>query len=261
MKNIMVTALLFAAVILSISGCKKNPVVPSSAVPAALSVPSYPLTILVDDCEDNDNVDALGGYWFTFDDTKASTFGKSSVIPRNGAQYTMSFVGPDWETVKNGPNAYCARMQGTVMKWNSTYTAFIGEGIQMGPVENPRDLSNFTGIRFWAKAGATDTVGKYRLSFKSHASINPDPASFDYFGVTFTPGTKWQLYDYKLSDFALTPGFSNIPGSFTYDTYKLASMGNVTDIQIQTKNDVSSAAKGYTWNVDFWIDNILLYRD
>ena len=261
MKNILVIVLSLATTILFISGCKKNPVIPSSAVPAALSVPSYPLTVLIDDCEDNDNVNALGGYWFTFDDTKATSFGKSSVIPRNGALYTMSFVGPDWDAVKNGPNAYCARMQGTVMKWNNDYTAFIGEGIQMGPVENPTDLNNFTGIRFWAKKGATDTVGTYRISFKTPSSINSKPSSYDYFGYNFNPGTDWSLQDIKFNTLGLS--FSTFPEPFTdIDGYEHASLGNVTDIQIQTKNTVTPLdPKGFTWVSDLYIDNITLYRE
>ena len=199
-KKLMVI-LLTAVSFVIFGGCKKNPVVPVSALPAPLAVPAYPLSVTFEDCEDNDNVDNFGGFWFTYDDTKAPNFGKSVVYPRNGAQYTMARVGPDWDSIHNGPNIYAAEMTGIVQEWNKPYVAFIGEGIQMGPTENPTNLSNFTGMSFWAKVGPTDTImqnnglnnGVYRIALKTPITINPDMTQYDYYGVAFAPTTLLSL--------------------------------------------------------------------
>jgi hypothetical protein len=262
-KKYLYMAAVIAVISLALlsAGCKKNPV--PTSYPTALALPAYPLSVVIDDCDDNDNVDAWGGYWFTYDDNKTPNFGKSTVYPRNGAAYTMSAVGPDWDSVANGPNVYAARMYGTVEEWTKPYVAFIGEGIQMSPMENPQDFSNFTGIKFWAKVGSDDQIGDYRISFKTSTDVCPDASAYDYFGVIFHPTTTWKLYDYKFKDDFILSYNNGLPPAYsTVDEYKAASMKNVTDIQLQTKNNIpQTPTKGKSYTADFWVDNIYLYRN
>ena len=270
-KKLIISLLAFSFILFN--GCKKNPVVPAAALPAPLAAPSYPLSVVFEDCEDNDNVDNFGGFWFTYDDTKAPNFGKSVVYPRNGALYTMARVGPDWDSVHYGPNIYAAEMTGTVYEWKKPYVAFIGEGIQMGPTENQTNLYNFTGMSFWAKVGPTDqihTAGPYRIALKTPITINPDMTLYDYYGYTFTPSTTWTQYNVTFaSDFVLafsaTPPPQYQPGGSIgggEPQYRIDSMKNVTDIQIQTDNPIPQTPDPtVSFNVDFWIDNIVLYRN
>lgn len=235
---------------LFIQSCKDlNPEIPASKLPAATSLPVLPLEVKVDDCDDNDNVNAWGGFWFTYDDTKAPNFGISEVNPRNGAAFTMSYVGPDWPGGP-GSNLWAARMWGKVKRGLTGFAyPLIGMGSGLSPQEEPQDLSNFTGIKFWAKRGATDTVIIYRISFK-HANI-PDPSKYDSYGYAFMPPTSWTQYNVKFSQFTQQ--------SWSLPLDKMESLKVVQGIQIQTKNP--DPAPGQEFISDIWIDNIVLYRE
>ncbi len=246
-ENLIIFVILLFVVI---TGCKDlNPEIPASKLPAATSLPVFPLEVKVDDCDDNDNVNAWGGFWFTYDDTKAPNFGISEVNPRNGAAFTMSYVGPDWPGGP-GSNLWAARMWGKVKRGLTGFAyPLIGMGTGLSPQEEPKDLSNFTGIKFWAKRGTVDTVVYYRISFK-HANIT-NPAVQDAYGFIFSPTTSWTLFNIKFSQFTQQ--------SWSQPLDKMESLRLVQGIQIQTKN--TDPLPGQEFISDIWIDNIVLYRD
>ncbi len=236
--------------ILIMQGCKDlNPEIPASKLPAATTLPVLPLEVKVDDCDDNDNVNAWGGFWFTYDDTKAPNYGISEVNPRNGAQFTMSYVGPDWPGGP-GSNLWAARMWGKVIRGMTGFAyPLIGMGTGLSPQEEPQDLSNFTGIKFWAKRGTEDTVMSYRISFK-HANIT-DPSKQDAYGFIFYPPTSWTQFNIKFSQFTQQ--------SWSQPLDKMESLRLVQGIQIQTKNP--DPPPGGSYISDLWIDSIALYRE
>jgi hypothetical protein len=284
-----------AAVIVAVIffyGCSKVAPLAASSVPAAVAAPIYPLSVVIDDCDDNDNVDKWGGYWFTYDDTKSPNFGKSLVYPRNGALFTMVPVGPDWDTLKNGPNAYAAEIYGLVIRganpgnggasdiptptkpyppYDFPYP-FIGCGVGLNSANNPQNLTNFSGLRFWCKRGATDTIGTYRVSFQSSNVTNT--AKQDYYGFTFAvpppdpvnPKNNWHLVDVRFNTLKAEP-----PGvitglisqqAWTWPLDKTTCMSLVQALQFQTKKaDPSYSLVEVDEPVDFWMDNIVLYRD
>jgi hypothetical protein len=125
----------------------------------------------------------------------------------------------------------------------------IGMGTGLSPQEEPQDLSNFTGIKFWAKRGTTDTVMTYRISFKT-ANIT-DPSKQDAYGFNLNPPTSWTQYNIKFSQFTKQ--------GWSLPLDKIESLKKVQGIQIQTKNP--DPLPGQEFISDIWIDNIVLYRE
>jgi len=247
-KFLISVSILFL-ILLNLSCKDLNQEIPISKYPTPVIFPANALEVKVDDCDDNDNVNAWGGYWFTFDDTKAPNYGISEVNPRNGAQFTMSYVGPDWPGGL-GTNLWAARMWGTVKRGLTGFAyPFIGMGTGLSPDEAPKDISGFTGIKFWAKRGSSDNVNSYRISFK-HANVT-DPSKQDYYGFIFWPSTSWQQFNIKFSQFTQQ--------AWSQQLDKMESLRLVQGIQFQTKNP--DPAPGQEFISDLWIDSIILYRE
>ena len=238
----------FIVIIAFATGCAKQnaPADPSQMAPG-ITFPVKPMQILFDDCDDNDNVNAWAGYWFTYDDRAVPNNGVSVVFPRNGDTFTMSYVGPDYP----GDNLYAARMWGQVIYPGSGFQyPLVGMGSGLHPMEIPQDLTNFDGIKFWTKMGAGDTVLSYRIALKSSNIL--DPGLQDYWGYIFAPNTSWAEVDVPFASLGVT---------FGTPEPLLDCLAVVQGIQIQTKNPNPTVGVPQTWDVDVWIDNIILYRN
>ncbi len=252
-KTVLIIAAIAALFAFSFTGCKRNPVIAPADLPAPIAAPVYPMNVIIDDCDDNDNVTAWGGYWFTYDDNKPPNFGTSTIEPKNGALFTMTFVGPDWNSLVNGPNVYCARFTGDVKRGGPTSFAYplIGVGIGLSPMDDKQNFYTYSGIRFWVKRGLTDQIISYRLALKS--ANNPDPALYDFWGMTFSaPAGVWTQINIPFS----SPSFMQ---NFGLPLDKQTSLSQVTGIQIQTKNSPDPAPY-VTLHADLSIDKIELYR-
>ncbi len=106
---------------------------------------------MLDDCEDGNGVNQMGGAWFTYDDHKAVDAGviypgASIVTPLTTAVAPFAMVagGAD-ATTKSAKTSYTLN----VGQWK--YQPFIGLGITLNPEGTKQDLSSSTGLSFWYK--------------------------------------------------------------------------------------------------------------
>ncbi len=291
MKKVLTVSIIII-IALALGCAKQNEPADPSQMNAGITFPAKPMQVLMDDCDDNDDVNAWGGYWFTYDDRAVPNYGISIVFPRNGDTFTMSYVGPDYP----GDNLYAARVHGTVLTgpdpcdWDEDWPddcdfpyPLIGVGTGLSPNDIPQDLTGFTGMKFWFKrAGVDDStlpdtgvddsdyISRFSISLK-HANIT-DSAVQSAYGVTFSAvaADTWQEYDFKFEVNSQFAGFTQAdwscdplagPPVIAGCLDKTDSFRQIQGIQVQTANDDPTAGIQKTMQVDFWIDNIVLYRD
>jgi len=112
--------------------------------------------LLIDDCDDGDAINALGGLWLSYDDYHDPNTGESVVWPTSwfkGGVFTMSQPG-------YGGDGFAARITGTTApKLGYDY---VGLAVALGPhsyCPDPQpaglDVGSYAGVRFRAKGSAT----------------------------------------------------------------------------------------------------------
>ncbi len=211
--------------------------------------------LLIDDCEDGDAENNLGGRWLSYDDYQDKAGGESEVWPKSwfkDGEFTMSEPG-------YGDNGYAARIKGTTadkLGWD-----FVGMISALGPKSfcpNPRpaavDLNAYSGIRFMAKGKAVDG----RLSLKLiHTKDGKEDNCKDN-GLTGDTLTNWADYAADITS-QLKEEWTEISLNFKKDFY------GPDNIDIKT---VLEHAKDLHFffqstsggNIDLWIDDLRLYR-
>jgi hypothetical protein len=145
-----------------------SPVATTEAPPA--SPTDAPAGKLLDDFEDKNAVNALGGGWFTYADKELG--GDSQVSA--------------FEVATGGANASGAagKMAGKVTKTYPYGSIALATSLEEGG--KPVDLSPYKGISFWAKGDGKPI----RLVFQS-----PAVKDYNYYGYVFTPTAEWQRFD------------------------------------------------------------------
>ncbi|MFO7867934.1 MAG: glycosyl hydrolase family 8, partial [Bacteroidales bacterium] len=145
---------------------------------------------LVDDCEDMDNLNELGGVWFTY--TDVDNAGTSTIDPQTSdtVDFTMTEGGA------NG-SGYAAEVTYTL---GGTWGAddndpFVGIGTQLGADETPMDISGATGISFYHKGDACV------LEIYLPDNLGTD-ANYDTYAVPVSSHTDWTKVDLAWSDFS-----------------------------------------------------------
>ncbi len=133
--------------------------------------------LLVDNCDDGDNINALGGAWQTFAD------GYSSVTPPAAPAGTF-FMTPGG----NSGSAYCASMAYTLLPGVAyPYTGLLtftrADYSTIGI-----DVSSYYGIRFYAKCTGTGTYNCGLGTTKTAAQGN-------HYSSVFTPDSSWKLFE------------------------------------------------------------------
>ena len=103
-----------------------------------------PETLLVEDFEDENEENNLGGPWWTFDDSSLN--GDSTI------SFTIS-ESPGYENSKN-----CAKIKWVLKKSVSNEWPFAGIVAVLKPDESSMDLSSYTGVRFYAKGNRSFVV-------------------------------------------------------------------------------------------------------
>ncbi|MCE5300056.1 MAG: CIA30 family protein [Spirochaetia bacterium] len=210
---------------------------------------------LIDDCEDNDNTDEWGGYWVTFDDQ--ANAGTSYVWPWSDPYATSHGLTPMlFEMSAGGYNSsYAAHITGYT---TSTYQyRFIGMGCQLTATAGSSggchdvDISNFTGISFWAKGDATNYIVMIPYT-PSYPDMTCDSASLvayaDYgYKLTAVP-TTWTQYTIAFTQFT-QPSWGSIHPALT------TVLQHAKQIQFKTDDPPSAHDAG----VDFWVDDVTFY--
>jgi len=216
--------------------------------------PTPPTGDLFDDCEDKDNVNEWGGYWYTYDDLGQTPIaGDSLIVPWTTARYGKALMTPTpfYMQAPGYPAStygtlYAARMTGVV---TITYAyGFIGMGSGTNSssgdtVPQVTDLSMYTGMRFWVKTlNATDS---YSVKIKCPTSVT-NPAGNDY-KYSFIGSTTWSQ---------VAVPFINLTqenwGTSTVYVDKTLVEKNSTDVQWQTVSQPHPA-------VDIMVDDIEFY--
>ncbi|MFW5850694.1 MAG: glycosyl hydrolase family 8 [Bacteroidota bacterium] len=162
---------------------------------------------LVDDCEDMDNTNELGGAWYTYSD--ADNAGTSIIDP-----LTSETV--DFTMTEGGANGseYSAEVTYTLGEtWGADDNdPFVGIGTQLGEDETPMDISAGTGISFYHKGDACvleiylpDNLG--------------ETANYDTYAVPVSAHTTWTKVEYAWTDFAQA-GWGDVYDLVLTEVYK-----------------------------------------
>ena len=127
--------------------------------------------LLVDDCETGTLTNSKGGQWFTYTD------GISSVTFTAGA--APGYAG----------SAYCRKMDSTILN-PDVYNAFTGFMATLNSGYTGEDLSEYYGVRFYAK-GSADPI----ISVPIDATHNTFCGYDDYRKALTVDSTDWQLFE------------------------------------------------------------------
>ncbi len=212
--------------------------------------------LLIDDCDDGDNENELGGMWLSYDDGHDPGVGESTVEPESwfkDGTFTMSEPG-------EGDTGYAARIVGTTAtKLGYDYVGLISS---LGPnsyCPDPQpaeiDVASYTGLQFSIKGA----VQGGRLVVKIlHSKEGTEDNCTDN-GLTGNTLTSWNDYAVNITD-QLTEEWSTVRVNFRKD-FVGPSTVSIEEVLAHAK-DVHfffQTTKGGT--VDLTVDNLALYRD
>jgi hypothetical protein len=164
--------------------------IPPTDTPAATSHDP-----LIDDCEDGDNKNLLGGYWFTYDDRERG--GKSEIVPPAGSEFYCTAGGAQG-------TGFGAQMTGRVT--TDFGFGFVGMGTNFAEPRAPQDISGYHRVSFWVKGDGKE----YRISFPQ-ASIG----DFDYYGMRFVAPQGWTYITILFSELSQEGWGAPIPWTGT----------------------------------------------
>jgi hypothetical protein len=203
-------------------------------------------------------VNGRNGYWYSYNDAAATCV----QMPANMAAYIGS--APPMAAPSGGTQALHAQWTGC-STWGAGVGADLAQpaqdgGMYTGPKVPYADLSNYTGITFWAMS-ATTADNKLRVKLPmtdetkiadgglcDEAVVGMNKCSDDY-GQAFslpTNGT-WTQITVMFSD---TTKFKQEGWGHAFPWMP----GHVTSIQIQSQGSET----GQTY--DFWVDNVYLLK-
>lgn len=214
---------------------------PGGPTPTFTNTQSVPAG-MIDNCEDGDNANLWGGYWYTYND--ANDGGTSWIWPES-TSFSMSSPGYS--------SSYAVHVSGATGS-SPTY-AFAGVGTQLNanagcPNCQKTDISSYTGVRFWIKGTKSPTMNVFvKLPYTGNCSGSVCQQLDDYDTYQFTiPAANfdnsWHQVSIPFSSFT-REGWGTTP--VTRETV----LQNASEIQFQFKNPNCS--------FDAWIDDVELY--
>jgi endo-1,4-beta-D-glucanase Y len=142
---------------------------------------------LIDDCEDGDNLNTMGGKWFSYNDV--TELGKSTVTPL--ANETQNF--PMSDGGANG-SAKCAQITFKLDSGNVQYNPFVGIGFWLKnkvPGDSTVDISKASGLTFYFKGEQCDV----RVE-------TTNITDFGYYFKRLPKAADWTLVSLKWTDMA-----------------------------------------------------------
>jgi len=204
---------------------------------------------LIDDCEDGDNTNKWGGYWYTYSDAEGN--GGSSWILPPSATFAMTSGGYS--------SSYAVRVSGQV-KAGYNYP-FAGIGTQFDanggcPNCTKKDISSYTGVRFWIKGSLDATLNLHVILPYTGAcgttSCNSLSGYNDFrYTITSSVTSTWQQVQIPFSSFTNQGTWGTPPANI--GIVKAAA----SELQFQIKGPDGYAGAGL--NFDVWIDDLELY--
>jgi endo-1,4-beta-D-glucanase Y len=145
---------------------------------------------LIDDCEDGNNLNTMGGKWFSYNDVTAK--GKSTCTPL--ADETQNF--PMADGGANG-TAKCAQITFKLDSGNVDYNPFVGIGFWLKNKvagDSTVDISAATGLTFYFKGELCDV----RVE-------TTNITDYGYYFKRLPKSAAWTLISLKWSDMAQNP--------------------------------------------------------
>jgi uncharacterized protein YjdB/endo-1,4-beta-D-glucanase Y len=206
---------------------------------------------ILDDCDDGNDVNNLGGIWFTFNDTpdqtKACTKGTtSSITPLSSAKNPLKMTAPGYNSSAFALNAsytlgsnytpYASGTSGACAGW--TNPAYVGIGTWCNHVQSvSMDWRSGTGVSFWYKGPA--------VAFQI---IISEVTDFCFHQVTVPAATSWTKVTVLWTDLAQP----------TWGKAVTFSAQHVQKLQWQYATGTSGAAAstGVIWIDDVHIMNM-----
>lgn len=221
---------------------------PGGPTPTFTNTQSVPAG-MIDNCEDGDNANLWGGYWYTYSDAEGN--GGSSWILPPAATFAMTSGGYN--------SSYAVRVSGQV-KAGYNYP-FAGVGTQFDanagcPNCSKKSITSYTGVRFWIKGSLDANLNLHVILPYTGACSSGSCVSLsgynDYrYTVTSSITGNWQQVEIPFSDFS-NQGQWGTPAA-NIDIVKAVA----SELQFQIKGPDGYSEAGL--NFEIWIDNLELY--
>ncbi|MCX8094414.1 MAG: CIA30 family protein [Candidatus Goldbacteria bacterium] len=277
MRKIIFSLLIITIFIgLILVGCKKK----SSSEPVPIAATNTPTPIVwnttknIDDMEtiasdgsagpDNANnipvTEGGPGYWYTYDDILDVLKPPDGNLNTSNASYVWPMSRNRWTVILNQPTpeptfimsspgygntGYCARITGYVT--TAFKYGFVGMGVNFLMVnadnsKKPVDISNMTGIRFYAKGDGKN----YRIKLPSQFSGFLKKEGDNHYGREFVAPTSWTQIHFLLTQFTQEPYWGTSVN--LNDALK-----EIDSIQFQTVGQPHAS-------IDLSVDNLEIYK-
>jgi len=151
----------------------------------------------IDDCEDGNNQNLLGGYWYNYADSL------SVINPPKGSAFTMASGGAQTPL-------YSARIYGNIAAQPSPDVfPSAGLGVNLyadsgSPVYHEEDVNGFTGLRFYVKGDGTQYT--LRLPY-INVTDGSTLTGYNDYKYIFTAPAAWTLMEIPFSSFTQESGW------------------------------------------------------
>jgi hypothetical protein len=222
--------------------CASSTPAPATPAPEAPATPAAPAesaaasagaascaNLQLDDLEDGDNrstnVDARGGYWFTFKDSTGTTLSPDGTFKPADA---------------GAKSTHAAHING---KLGATGVVYAGMGFNLADPAAPYDLSKVKGICFDTKGSGSARVKLPDVDTAPEGHVCK--SCYNDFGADFELPADWKEQCFKFSELKQQPGWG--------EPHPALSAGKVFSVQWQ----VAKAGADY----DLWVDNVRLVCD
>jgi licheninase len=242
--------------VVALAGCGDGPFENGPADSGQDTETGFDGTFLIDDCDDGDNVNELGGLWVSYDDYHDPGEGESEVWPTSWFKDgTFEMSDPGY-----GDSGYAARMIGTTStKLGYDYVGMIAafgpSSFCPDPQPAPFDVAEYTGLRFMAKGTATGG----NLTVKIIHTKDGEEDNCTDNGLTGDTLTNWVDYSADITG-KLKEAWTEIAVDFRRD---FSGAGSV-DIETVLEHAKSVHFMFQTSNggeVDLAVDNLAFYTD
>lgn len=213
-------------------------------------------TLLIDDCDDGDAKNLLGGDWLSYDDFHDMAGGESEVWPTSwfkDGQFSMSNPG-------YGDKGYAARIKGTTadkLGWD-----FVGMAAALGPdafcpepTPTEVDLVSYSGIRFMAKG--TSSGGALTVKIIHTKDGKEDNCKEN--GLTGDTLTNWTDYNAEFTD-QLQEDWTEIKLNFRED-FKGPADVDIETVLLHAKDLHFFFQSTNGGEIDLTVDDLSLYRE
>ncbi len=213
-------------------------------------------SLMIDDCDDGDAVNSLGGIWLTYSDSHDPGKGESQVWPVGWfqeGQFTMSEPG-------YGGKGYAAYFKGVAAtKLGYDYFGMISA---LGPnsfCPNPQpseaDIKSYEGIKFYAKGKTSGGILYVKMLYSKEGEENNCKDN----GLTGDTLTNWNDFAVDITD-KISEDWSEISLNFRRDFFGPDGLDIETVLE-HAKDIHFFFQSNQGGEAELWVDNLALFRE